>query len=126
MRPRVAAWLPLIVLGVTLNVSAQISLKYAALPLKEMELSLANAGAVATTLLAGGFVWLGFLLYAVSVINWIIVLSRVDVSAAYPLVSLGYIVSAIWGYYGFGEAITPWRIAGIALIILGTFCISRT
>lgn len=126
MRSRVVSWLPLIVFGVALNVSAQIALKYGARPIVGLEISISNAPEMAHLLLTNGFIWLGFALYAVSVVNWVIVLSRVDVSAAYPLVSLGYVVSAVWGYYGFQEPMTAWRIGGIGLIIVGTFCISRT
>jgi drug/metabolite transporter (DMT)-like permease len=118
-------WLPLILLGVALNSGAQIALKYGAGPLSKLDLSPGNAGALAREFAASGFIWLGLALYAVSVVNWVIVLSRVDVSVAYPLMSLGYIVSAVWGRYGFHEPMNAWRIAGIALIIVGTVCISR-
>lgn len=119
-------WLPLILFGVALNAGAQIALKYGAGPISKMDLTMGNAGAIGKELLVSGFIWLGLAMYGLSVVNWVIILSRVDVSAAYPLLSLGYIVAAVWGYYGFHEPMNAWRISGIGLIIVGTFCISRT
>jgi multidrug transporter EmrE-like cation transporter len=56
---------------------------------------------------------------------WIVALSRVDVMVAYPMLSIGYVVNALIAWQLFGEALTPTRIAGIAIIILGVVVISR-
>jgi len=53
-------------------------------------------------------------------------LSRVEVSIAYPLLSVGYVVNALAASYLFGEAVTPLRLAGIAIIILGVFIVARS
>jgi multidrug transporter EmrE-like cation transporter len=45
--------------------------------------------------------------YVVSVGVWIVALSRADVSLAYPMLSLGYVVNAIAAWYLFGELIGP-------------------
>ncbi len=108
------------------NAAAQIALKYGAGNISKMGLTLDNALPIGKTMATNGFIWLGLALYALSVVNWVIVLSRVDVSAAYPILSLGFAVVALWGHYAFQEPLNAWRIAGIALIIGGTFCISRT
>jgi multidrug transporter EmrE-like cation transporter len=63
--------------------------------------------------------------YVVSVGVWIVALSRADVSLAYPMLSLGYVVNAIAAWYLFGELIGPARVAGIALILAGVFVMSR-
>ncbi len=120
------SWLPLVLFGVALNAAAQIALKYGAGNISKMGLTLDNALPIGKTMATNGFIWLGLALYALSVVNWVIVLSRVDVSAAYPILSLGFAVVALWGHYAFQEPLNAWRIAGIALIIGGTFCISRT
>lgn len=54
------------------------------------------------------------------------VLSRVEVSYAYPLLSVGYIVTALAGYYFFSEALTPVRWLGIVTICIGVWLITRT
>jgi drug/metabolite transporter (DMT)-like permease len=61
----------------------------------------------------------------VSLVTWIIGLSRVPVSIAYPLLSLGYIINAIAAHYLFGEAVTTMRWAGIGFVIIGVFLIAR-
>jgi multidrug transporter EmrE-like cation transporter len=68
----------------------------------------------------------GLACYVVSVALWIVALSRVDVSIAYPMLSIGYVVNAFAAWYLFGEALTPLRLTGIAVIVLGVFLISRS
>jgi multidrug transporter EmrE-like cation transporter len=65
------------------------------------------------------YIIFGVFLYALSVILWLGALSTLDVSFAYPMLSLGYIVTAIFSIYLFGENITVVRWLGIALIVLG-------
>ena len=62
----------------------------------------------------------------ISVGVWIVALSRVDVSLAYPMLSIGYIVTALAAAHWFGEDLNPMRIAGIVVIILGVVLISRS
>jgi len=57
---------------------------------------------------------------------WIAALSRVDVSIAYPMLSIGYVVNAVAAWYLFGESLTASRLLGIAIIILGVVIISRS
>ena len=64
--------------------------------------------------------------YVISVVVWIMALSRVEVSIAYPLLSVGYVVNAIAAYYLFGEAVTPMRLTGIAIIIVGVWVVARS
>jgi len=66
-------------------------------------------------------VLLGILLYAISAVVWIIVLSKVNLSFAYPMLSLGYIFILFVSYFLLGENITVLRILGVALIMIGIF-----
>ncbi|MDB5797452.1 MAG: 4-amino-4-deoxy-L-arabinose transferase [Paucimonas sp.] len=68
----------------------------------------------------------GLTCYVVSVVVWIIGLSRVDVTIAYPLLSLGYIINAIGAWYFLGEAMSPQRMLAIGVIIVGVFLLTRT
>ena len=68
----------------------------------------------------------GILCYAVSVVVWIIGLSRVPVSIAYPMLSLGYIINAIAAHYLLGEAVTLQRWLGIGFIIVGVWLVARS
>ena len=67
----------------------------------------------------------GLACYVVSVVVWIVGLSRVPVSIAYPLLSLGYIINAIAAHYLFGEVVTVSRWLGIGFIIVGVWLVAR-
>ena len=53
-------------------------------------------------------------------------LSRVDISFAYPFLSVSYVLVLIASYFWFGESINGVRIAGIGLICLGTLFVARS
>ena len=64
--------------------------------------------------------------YAVSLIVWILALSKTPVSVAYPMVSLGFALNAALAWWLLGEAVTPVRMAGIGVIIVGVFLVARS
>jgi len=66
-----------------------------------------------------GLVWLGLVLYGASAVLWLWVLSRLDVSLAYPLVSLGFVVTMALGIAWLGEPFSWVRVGGCTLIVLG-------
>ncbi len=68
----------------------------------------------------------GLACYALSVGIWIVALSKVPVSMAYPMLSIGYVVNAIAAWYLFGEYISVQRMAGIAIIIVGVYLVARS
>jgi drug/metabolite transporter (DMT)-like permease len=68
----------------------------------------------------------GLACYVVSVVVWIVGLSRVPVSIAYPMLSLGYVINAIAAYYIFGETVTLGRWLGIGFIIVGVWLVARS
>jgi len=72
------------------------------------------------------YVFIGILCFGVSSVFWLVVLSRIDLSMAYPLVSIAYIVTAIFAYFIFKENITLIRWIGILTICLGVFLVSRS
>jgi multidrug transporter EmrE-like cation transporter len=72
------------------------------------------------------FILSGLVCYVVSVAVWLLVLSRVEVSYAYPMLSVGYIVNAVAGYYLFQENLSLTRITGILIIIAGVYLITRS
>jgi multidrug transporter EmrE-like cation transporter len=74
-----------------------------------------------TKSLSSYLVLIGIVLYAVSAIVWLAVLSKVDLSFAYPMLSFGYILILLISYFLLGENITVLRILGVALIMIGIF-----
>jgi multidrug transporter EmrE-like cation transporter len=68
----------------------------------------------------------GFTFYAVSAALWLIVLTRTELSYAYPLLSMGYIIVVLLSRVFFGEAVTLTRFLGTVVIACGVWLISRT
>ena len=65
----------------------------------------------------------GFLLYFISAILYIYSLKKIDLSIAYPTISLSYIAIIFLSFLLFGETITLLKIIGCAIIILGVFLV---
>lgn len=72
------------------------------------------------------FVWGGLVMYGLGMVTWLILLSKVDLSFAYPMLSLGYILILFVSFIFLGEQITPLRIFGVVLIVLGVFAVFRS
>lgn len=118
-------WL-LLMSGVALNAAAQLLLKAGTRQIGEFAFSLNNLMPIGLKLATEPHIVGGLACYAVSVVAWILVLSRVEVSLAYPMVSFGYIVTAVASWWLFGETLSVERIVGIVVIIFGVFLITRS
>lgn len=116
----------LILLGVILNTSAQLFLKAGMSQIGHFDFTLANALPIGLKVASNPPILSGLFLYVVSVMVWLLVLSRVQVSFAYPMVSIGYILNAIAAYYVFGEPLTSLRVLGIFIIIGGVYLIAQS
>jgi multidrug transporter EmrE-like cation transporter len=68
----------------------------------------------------------GLACYVASVAIWIIALSKVPVSVAYPMLSIGYVVNAIAAWYLFGEYLSAQKLIGIAVIIIGVLLVAKS
>jgi len=116
----------LVLLGVLLNAIAQLLLKAGTNTIGHFEFSVANALPVGMKVATQPYILGGIVCYVVSVVVWILALSRVEVSVAYPMLSIGYIVNAVAAYFLFGEAVSVQRLAGIGIIILGVYIVARS
>jgi multidrug transporter EmrE-like cation transporter len=116
----------LILVGVLLNAAAQLLLKAGTNAVGSFEFAAANALPVGLKLALEPHILGGIACYVISVVVWILALSRVEVRIAYPMLSIGYVVNAIAAYYLFGEAVTATRLVGIGIIILGVFIVARS
>jgi multidrug transporter EmrE-like cation transporter len=115
----------LVITGVLLNAAAQFALKASVRDLGAIALSLSGAVPTTLRLAAEPWLWLGLGCYAVSVVVWILALSRVEVSIAYPMLSIGYVVNALAAWAWLGESMNLTKMAGIGIIILGVFVLAR-
>ncbi len=77
-------------------------------------------------IMKNGPVMLGMAMYGLSFVLWIKVLSKVELSYAYPLVSLGYIVIMVFSYFYFKEEISLYRAIGVSFIAIGVVLVARS
>jgi len=116
----------LLLTGVLLNAAAQLMLKAGTNAVGHFEFSLENALPVGMRLALEPHIMGGMACYVVSLVVWIMGLSRVEVSVAYPLLSIGYLINAVAAWYLFGESLTALRLTGIGFIIVGVFLVAKS
>ena len=112
--------------GVLLNALAQLALKAATRvsgPLVATDSGVLRRG---LELLTVPSLWYALCAYGLSVIVWLVGLSRVPVSQAYPLLSLGYVINIGLAWWLLGEVPNVQRVGGIAIIVLGVVLVSRS
>jgi len=116
----------LVLSGVLLNAAAQLLLKAGTNRIGAFEFSAANIVPVGLKIAASPHVAGGLACYAVSVVVWILALSRVPVSVAYPMLSIGYIVNAVAAWLLFGESLAAQKLVGIGFIVVGVWLVARS
>ncbi len=116
----------LILTGVLLNAGAQLLLKAGTNAVGHFEFSRENIWPIGWRLATEPHIMGGLGFYVISVVVWIMALSRVEVSIAYPMLSIGYVVNALAAWWLFGEAVSLTRLAGIGVIIIGVYIVSRS
>jgi multidrug transporter EmrE-like cation transporter len=116
----------LVLAGVLLNAAAQLLLKAGTNGIGAFAFTADNLVPVGIKVASNPFIVSGLGCYAVSVVVWIMALSRVEVSLAYPMLSIGYVVNAVAAWYLFGEALSAQRMIGIGTIIVGVFLVARS
>lgn len=116
----------LILLGVLLNALAQILLKAGMNQIGQFSFNFSNIVPIGLKVMNNLPIVGGLFAYVVSVGVWLLVLSRVQVSYAYPMLSIGYVVNAVAAYYLFGETLSVVRMSGIFVIIFGVYLVAKT
>jgi drug/metabolite transporter (DMT)-like permease len=112
--------------GVLLNAFAQLWLKAATRvsgPLVAGDAGLTNR---AMQLVAVPSLWYALTAYGLSVVVWIVGLSRVPVSQAYPMLSLGYVLNIGLAWWLFGEVPNAQRVIGVGVIVAGVVLVARS
>jgi len=115
-----------ILTGVCLNALAQLLLKAGTNAVGVIHLTPENWFSTGLKLATQVPIVGGLTCYVISVVVWIIALSRVDVSIAYPMLSIGYIINALGAWYFLGEAISAQRLLAIGVIIVGVILLTRS
>jgi multidrug transporter EmrE-like cation transporter len=116
----------LILTGVLLNAAAQLALKASVSDTGVISFDMHSLFSSAGSLASNLWLWLGLICYGISVIVWIVALSRVDVSIAYPMLSIGYVVNAVAAWHLFDEPMNIGKVVGIGIIIVGVYILARS
>lgn len=116
----------LVLVAILLGAAAQVLLKAGTNAVGRFEFALENALPVALQLATEPRIVGGTGCYALSLVFWIMALSRADLSAVYPMVSLGFALNALLAWWVLGEALSLQRIAGIAVIMVGVALVARS
>lgn len=115
-----------ILISVTLSALAQIAMKFGmSQPGVQSALGQTDALRIAWSVGTSPGVVGGVSLYVLSVFFWLWVLSKVDVSQAYPFVSLGFLLTMVFAYLILGESLNPAKVIGTLLVCGGVFLVAR-
>jgi multidrug transporter EmrE-like cation transporter len=116
-----------IITGVLLNAAAQLLLKAGTNALGgAIHLTASNWFGTLVKVGTQLPILAGLCCYAVSLVVWIMGLSRTEVTIAYPMLSLGYVVSAIGAWLFLGEVVPPQRLVALGVIIVGVVLLARS
>jgi drug/metabolite transporter (DMT)-like permease len=116
-----------IISGVLLNACAQVLLKAGTNALGgAIHLTMSNWFETFIRVITQLPILGGLACYALSLVVWIMGLSRTDVTIAYPMLSLGYVVAAAGAWLFLGETVSPQRLLAIAVIMIGVVLLARS
>ena len=116
----------LILVSGLLGVTGQVVLKRALMSIGPLPLGLDTVAAVVWQLASKQQIVLGLAVYLSGTFFWLVALSRVDLSYAYPLASVNYIFVLGGSWVLLGEQPTPQRMLGVLAICIGVGLLSRS
>jgi len=114
----------IIILGVSLNAAGQLFLKSGANIIGPITSNSSFTASLTSAL--NVYIFLGLLCYILSISAWIIALTRIDVSIAYPMLSLGYVIVTIAAWFLFNEPISSIKILSLFIIIAGIVLLANS
>ncbi|MBD3337122.1 MAG: EamA family transporter [Candidatus Eisenbacteria bacterium] len=114
----------LLLIAILFTVAGELFLKHGMnrVGIVELERFLPTMGRVLRT----PQIWAGFGLIGVGALFWLAVLSRVDLSFAYPMLSFGYVLVLMFSALILREPVSPLRWLGAIVIVAGVYLISRS
>ncbi|UPJ47783.1 transporter [Bradyrhizobium sp. 200] len=115
-----------ILFTVLTNAAAQLMLKYGMMQLGPLSFAGLNPILKILEIVFSPWVFLGLSTFVISMASHLYVLSKVELSFAYPFLSLAYVAVAACAYFMFREELNAFRIAGIGFICIGTVLIAQS
>ena len=119
-------YIAFILFTVLTNAAAQLMLKQGMMTLGPLNFTSETAIARIFQIVFNPWVFAGLATFVISMASHLFVLSKVELSFAYPFLSLAYVAVAVFAYFVFREDLNAWRIAGIAFICVGTVLIAQS
>jgi multidrug transporter EmrE-like cation transporter len=117
--------LAIILFTVTTNAAAQIMLKQGMSSVGPIGMEQGGSPLqLIMRVLFQPWVILGLATFVVSMSSHLVALSRVELSFAYPFLSIAYVLVAAFSFFVFGENMSSVRVLGYALIVAGTIAIA--
>jgi len=119
-------YIPLILFTVFTNFLSQIMLKKG---MTQIEISALKADAIlkaAPSIIFNFFVIGGLFMMVISMACHLLVLSKVDISYAYPFLGLSFALITVWGHFFLNEPLSIYKIIGVSLIICGVALVAKS
>jgi drug/metabolite transporter (DMT)-like permease len=115
-----------IIVSIIIAVTGQLILKTGISKIGEFEITLKTLFPLIFKILSNPFILIGLIFYTIGAFTWIFGLSKVPLSLAYPLLSLGYVIVVACSAIFFHEHVSLIRWVGVLVVILGVFLLSRS
>ncbi len=119
-------FIPLILFTVFTNFGSQVLLKKGMMSIQEFSISADGLLKAAPTIIFNPYVIIGMFLMVISMGTHLVVLSRVDISYAYPFLGLSFVLITLWGYFALGEPVGMFKILGVLLIVAGVALVAKS
>lgn len=119
-------YIPLILFTVLTNFLSQIMLKKGMTDIKMGSLGASNVFQAIPSILLNMFVMGGLLVMVISMATHLLVLSKVDISFAYPFLGLSFVLITAWGYFVLSEPMSAYKLIGVSLIVCGVALVAKS
>ncbi|MEA3335275.1 MAG: EamA family transporter [Chloroflexota bacterium] len=126
MNQQLLSSLWLILVSTIAGVAGQVSLKLGMSQPGAEETVSEGVLSLIALILRTPLVWLGLMFYGIGALAWIAVLSRLDLSVAYPFLALNFVLITIISRLFLGETVPLLRWAGIGVIVVGILLVARS
>jgi multidrug transporter EmrE-like cation transporter len=116
----------LILIATVMGIAGQTMLKHGMTQMGPLNVSADSVMQIVWQIVRSPFVVGGLLIYGFGTFFWLITLSRIDLTIAYPMVSLNHVLLFLIGWLILREQVSPTRFAGVAVICLGMILVARS
>jgi multidrug transporter EmrE-like cation transporter len=114
-----------ILISVLGGAAGQVLLKKGMASMGPLTLRPSELGSILVRIASSPYVLIGLAIYVASTLFWLVALSRVDLSYAYPFASLSYLVMLGAAWFLFKEDLSVLRLVGTVVICAGVLLIAR-